>query len=68
MAQDQCKQGILYHTKNYQGTTTQPVDPVTVGALYHTKNYQGTTTRQVYVDINIEIIPYQELPGNYNYL
>ena len=37
---------LLYHTKNYQGTTTRGVQLVGVGVLYHTKNYQGTTTRR----------------------
>ena len=36
---------ILYHTKNYQGTTTETVVIVENSLLYHTKNYQGTTTR-----------------------
>ena len=35
---------LLYHTKNYQGTTTQPVIADSGVTLYHTKNYQGTTT------------------------
>ena len=35
---------VLYHTKNYQGTTTQHCRPRQASALYHTKNYQGTTT------------------------
>ena len=34
----------LYHTKNYQGTTTLPLVAVICSLLYHTKNYQGTTT------------------------
>ncbi len=35
----------LYHTKNYQGTTTGKTAGLSVSRLYHTKNYQGTTTR-----------------------
>ena len=35
--------------------------------LYHTKNYQGTTTITVLVRPPDGIIPYQELPGNYNW-
>ena len=34
----------LYHTKNYQGTTTERTAPSQIKTLYHTKNYQGTTT------------------------
>ena len=34
----------LYHTKNYQGTTTGRCGFLRSEALYHTKNYQGTTT------------------------
>ena len=34
----------LYHTKNYQGTTTCYLPCVHLLTLYHTKNYQGTTT------------------------
>ena len=34
--------------------------------LYHTKNYQGTTTAVLSVTLIFYIIPYQELPGNYN--
>ena len=35
-------------------------------ALYHTKNYQGTTTLVPRTKRRRKIIPYQELPGNYN--
>ena len=35
---------LLYHTKNYQGTTTLFVVMLLLLTLYHTKNYQGTTT------------------------
>ena len=35
---------LLYHTKNYQGTTTYYKRYLLQKALYHTKNYQGTTT------------------------
>ncbi len=31
----------LYHTKNYQGTTTTVNSGLPVMMLYHTKNYQG---------------------------
>ena len=34
--------------------------------LYHTKNYQGTTTVSRWITRPPCIIPYQELPGNYN--
>ena len=34
----------LYHTKNYQGTTTIQGTTLNPAELYHTKNYQGTTT------------------------
>ena len=34
----------LYHTKNYQGTTTPHTFLRPASQLYHTKNYQGTTT------------------------
>ena len=34
--------------------------------LYHTKNYQGTTTPERTSHERPCIIPYQELPGNYN--
>ena len=34
--------------------------------LYHTKNYQGTTTSASVTRTSCVIIPYQELPGNYN--
>ena len=37
----------LYHTKNYQGTTTLKADIQKLNVLYHTKNYQGTTTKEV---------------------
>ena len=35
---------LLYHTKNYQGTTTWDKIELEADGLYHTKNYQGTTT------------------------
>ena len=35
---------LLYHTKNYQGTTTDNRKMAMTNELYHTKNYQGTTT------------------------
>ena len=35
---------LLYHTKNYQGTTTVIGNAKGQRQLYHTKNYQGTTT------------------------
>ena len=35
---------LLYHTKNYQGTTTTAFAAIGYKELYHTKNYQGTTT------------------------
>ena len=57
---------ILYHTKNYQGTTTCTVMGRTWTELYHTKNYQGTTTYGGGRNTVQTIIPYQELPGNYN--
>ena len=34
--------------------------------LYHTKNYQRTTTVKLLLGITDNIIPYQELPENYN--
>ena len=34
----------LYHTKNYQGATTNLRLCSTIIILYHTKNYQGATT------------------------
>ena len=57
---------VLYHTKNYQGTTTWEDSSASVVGLYHTKNYQGTTTIQDMTEKGLIIIPYQELPGNYN--
>ena len=58
---------LLYHTKNYQGTTTTAVVGAITKLLYHTKNYQGTTTRHRHPrGGTYRIIPYQELPGNYN--
>ena len=38
------KESKLYHTKNYQGTTTIMTVTAADIILYHTKNYQGTTT------------------------
>ncbi len=38
---------LLYHTKNYQGTTTIIQSRSFMAELYHTKNYQGTTTSTV---------------------
>ena len=35
---------LLYHTKNYQGTTTLGRTVSRKPLLYHTNNYQGTTT------------------------
>ena len=35
---------LLYHTKDYQGTTTLDAALVDLLRLYHTKDYQGTTT------------------------
>ena len=58
----------LYHTKNYQGTTTEGNGRDTPWRLYHTKNYQGTTTGVLFLRHQSTIIPYQELPGNYNLL
>ena len=40
--------------------------PQTSSLLYHTKNYQGTTTSGPSGVRRSSIIPYQELPGNYN--
>ena len=57
---------LLYHTKNYQGTTTSACRCPRWRTLYHTKNYQGTTTIGEKATRYAEIIPYQELPGNYN--
>ena len=57
---------LLYHTKNYQGTTTHFTKFCVRTRLYHTKNYQGTTTPLRCGDFLSLIIPYQELPGNYN--
>ena len=37
---------LLYHTKNYQGTTTLEQLRQKDIQLYHTKNYQGTTTKR----------------------
>ena len=37
----------LYHTKNYQGTTTWTGKTALRWLLYHTKNYQGTTTAAI---------------------
>ena len=56
----------LYHTKNYQGTTTNVFYICFLPQLYHTKNYQGTTTYSLTGCLTSIIIPYQELPGNYN--
>ena len=39
---------LLYHTKNYQGTTTKIDELYLMKRLYHTKNYQGTTTLRIY--------------------
>ena len=60
-------QRLLYHTKNYQGTTTASAKLYPLPALYHTKNYQGTTTMSWITVTNGQIIPYQELSGNYNH-
>ena len=57
---------LLYHTKNYQGTTTSCAGSTRAFGLYHTKNYQGTTTHRQAGTTGDRIIPYQELPGNYN--
>ena len=57
---------LLYHTKNYQGTTTGMFNDKSGTLLYHTKNYQGTTTWLSLMDNPVEIIPYQKLSGNYN--
>ena len=36
--------------------------------LYHTKNHRGTTTIRAYRPTASTIIPYQEPPGNYNFM
>ena len=36
---------LLYHTKDYQGTTTAVAESIADALLYHTRNYQGTTTQ-----------------------
>ena len=56
----------LYHTKNCQGTTTMRSHLCLHTILYHTKNCQGTTTFPYRSAAHLEIIPYQELSGNYN--
>ena len=61
-----CVGNLLYHTKNYQGTTTVATTVLKTDVLYHTKNYQGTTTLWYCAVEMHSIIPYQELPGNYN--
>ena len=38
--------GVLYHTKNRQGTTTNHDSKNYNTQLYHTKNRQGTTTER----------------------
>ena len=58
--------GAIIHTKNYQGTTTAANSSSLGMRLYHTKNYQGTTTSATFSLSRLSIIPYQELPGNYN--
>ena len=48
MGADAIDSVLLYHTKNYQGTTTFSLSIFTALPLYHTKNYQGTTTTAPY--------------------
>ena len=58
----------LYHTKNHRGTTTQNRQTNASSLLYHTKNHRGTTTLiMLWLSVNF-IIPYQEPPGNYNWI
>lgn len=51
---------ILYHTKEYKGTTTDRVQYYRNEELYHTKEYKGTTTLIpciiVYIDYIIQRI------------
>ena len=51
----------LYHTKNYQGTTTPNAADYSAVLLYHTKNYQGTTTGERGRARRGGIIPYKDL-------
>ena len=40
---------LLYHTKNYEGTTTDLPAGGLYKPLYHTKNYEGTTTSGIMI-------------------
>ena len=59
---------LLYHTKNYQGTTTRHRHPR--GGTYRIIPYQelpGNYNTADFESLPAFIIPYQELPGNYNF-
>ena len=56
----------LYHTKNYQGTTTNIKERRPVHAIIPYQELPGNYNHADGLQIQLVIIPYQELPGNYN--
>ena len=57
---------LLYHTKNYQGTTTCFGSPCTIRFIIPYQELPGNYNTIQTTKANVLIIPYQELPGNYN--
>ena len=58
---------LLYHTKNYQGTTTKGNALVTVVPIIPYQELPGNYNAILALSGAMAIIPYQELPGNYNW-
>ena len=57
---------LLYHTKNYQGTTTWVSSFPPVPYIIPYQELPGNYNERRDALLGLSIIPYQELPGNYN--
>ena len=57
---------LLYHTKNYQGTTTPDLAGGAMSFIIPYQELPGNYNCMVRAKTWLSIIPYQELPGNYN--
>ena len=58
---------LLYHTKNYQGTTTHGAELLHTLSIIPYQELPGNYNRHRQLHGGHHIIPYQELPGNYNF-
>ena len=57
---------ILYHTKGYQGTTTDDFDRIQRLLIIPYQGLSGNYNKVNGVALTVTIIPYQGLSGNYN--